>query len=86
MGEDHGLDPVTQVELAQDRAEVSLDGRLREVEPTGDLLVAQALADSDEDLPLPVGEPVESIEPDVRPGRPAATAASATGPARDPRT
>ena len=86
MGEDHRLDPVAQVQLAQDRAEVRLHRRLGEVEPPGDLLVAQALADGDEDLALPVGEPVEPVEPvepAIGPGRRAVTV---DGPGGDART
>src|SRR6478609_8298079 len=61
VGEDDGLNAVAQAQLAQDRAEVRLHRPLGEVEPSGDLLVAEALADGDEDLALAVGEAPEPL-------------------------
>ena len=81
VGQDHGLDAVAQVQLAQDRPEVGLDRGLGQVQPPGDLLVAQPLTHGDQDLALALGE---SRQPVVRPARraglsPAGARSSAPG-------
>ena len=43
-------------ELAQQRRDVALDGANREVQPGGDLLVGQVLADQGEHLGLTLGD------------------------------
>ena len=56
VGEDHDLHPVAQDELAQDRADVGLDGRLAGEDPARDLGVGQPPGDRGEDLALLVGQ------------------------------
>jgi hypothetical protein len=49
-GEDRGLDPILQPELAQDAADVRLDGLLADREVAGDLPVAEAVGDQPQDV------------------------------------
>src|SRR6478735_4739682 len=51
-GIDHGLGPVVDGQLAEDRAHVVLDGLLADRQRVGDLLVGHALSDVVEDLDL----------------------------------
>src|SRR5579863_9623765 len=48
-----------ELELAQHRGHVALDGLDRDVQLAGDLLVGVALGDQPEDLALPAGQLVE---------------------------
>jgi hypothetical protein len=42
----------------EDVGEVALDGLLTDAEPSGDLFVGRSVGDQDQDLPLPVGQPL----------------------------
>ena len=55
-GEDGGSDPVRDTELGDDGGHVRLDGGLAQVQPVGDLLVGQGLADECQDLQLTGGQ------------------------------
>jgi hypothetical protein len=61
IGEDHGLDAITQPELAEDAADVSLDRRFRQTERGGNLVITQADRDRLQHLELAVGELSQSL-------------------------
>ena len=54
--QDDRLDPVAQLELGEDPADVGLHRRLRDVHPGGDLGVGEPLRHQQQHLPLPLGE------------------------------
>lgn len=54
---DGDLDAVGRLELGEEVADVSLDGRDREVHAGRDVCVAQTGTDGDGHLPLPLGQP-----------------------------
>jgi len=56
VGQDDGLDPVTQLELGQEPCDMGLDGRVAEGEPGGDLGVAQAPGQQPQHVELAGGE------------------------------
>jgi predicted MFS family arabinose efflux permease len=61
--EDHGLDAVTQAELAEDPGHVGLDRRLGDDEPRGDLGVGEPAGDRAQNLELAIGERVQARGP-----------------------
>ncbi len=58
VGHDGRSGAVVDAQAAQDRADMSLDGALREVQPAGDLPVGQSAAEERQHLPFPGGERV----------------------------
>lgn len=58
-GDQRGLRAVTHAELAQDVADMGLDGLLRHGQHVGDLAVVEAVADQFQDLELTRGEIVD---------------------------
>jgi hypothetical protein len=61
VGGDHGLCAVAEPELAQDVADVRLDGLVAVHEAVGDLVVREPGCDQAEDLELAAGERVEVL-------------------------
>src|SRR5215469_5222570 len=56
VGEDDGLDPVADSELAQQARDVALDGGLADEESTGEFGVGQAAGEQPQDLGFPAGQ------------------------------
>jgi hypothetical protein len=56
VGDDDGLDAVTEAELGEDAGDVCLDGRLRQMEAGGEFGVAQPPGQQAEDFQLAWGE------------------------------
>src|SRR5258708_10855880 len=63
VGQHDELDPVPDAELHEDPPDVSLDGRLAEVQLVTYLGVGQAAYDQSHDLAFPVGEQVKAGGP-----------------------
>src|SRR6266540_4505954 len=59
VGEDDGLDAVSEVELAEDAGDVGFDGCFADEQGCGDLVVGLAFGDQLEHLELAVGQLVE---------------------------
>lgn len=61
VGEEGGLDPVGEPELAEDPAEVGLHGGLAEVQPPGDVGVGEPVGECPQDLAFLAGEAVDQL-------------------------
>jgi hypothetical protein len=59
MREDRGLDPVGELEFRQDPADVTLHGRLAEVQPLRDVAVGEPVPDGGQDLAFLLGQHLE---------------------------
>ena len=57
MAERRDFEPAAQCEFLEDVVDVALDRVDGDVQPCGDLLVAEPLAEEVDDLPLPGREP-----------------------------